>query len=104
MISSNKQGNENSCVISEIEIREFIADYLSKAEGVNGSEVIEQADDVDSIDYLQQGFVDSFGLMRFVFELEEAFKVEISPDDMAAPSFRSVGGVIQTIMSKLKEL
>ena len=101
MTSINKQQNEPSSAFTDTEIRQFIVDYLSKFDSAG---VLERFNDIDTIDYLQQGFIDSFGLMHFVFELEETFKVEIVPDDMAQPSFRCVGGVIQTVLNKLKEL
>lgn len=47
--------------------------------------------------YLDEGLVDSMGLVELVLEIEQRFGVRFEPEDMQATEFRTVGGVIATV-------
>ena len=40
-------------------------------------------------------------MVKFIIQIEDEFKIEISDDDMLSDSFQSVGGLVEIIMAKL---
>lgn len=57
--------------------------------------------DLARLDYIDAGYVDSIGIIKFVLEIEEAFDVAIGEDELTSPEFRTVEGVIALIEGKL---
>ena len=57
---------------------------------------------VDNFRYFETGHVDSLGLMKFIVQIEDKYKIEISEDDMQNDNFQSVAGLASIIASKLK--
>lgn len=55
----------------------------------------------ESFDYMQSGHIDSMGLIKFMLEIEAKYDIEITEDDMESPSFRTLGGIVSIIDSKL---
>ncbi len=55
----------------------------------------------DDFDYVAAGLVDSLSLLRFVLELESTLQVNISNEDILDPRFRTVGGLIDILETKL---
>jgi acyl carrier protein len=74
-------------------IRSFIFNYLQK-------EYTFPDDDVDTINYVKSGYVDSLTMLKFVVELEDTFGIEFSDDELSLPDFKIVGGLIKLIESK----
>ncbi len=54
----------------------------------------------DSDSLLEQGIVDSFGLIHLVGELEKRFEVKIEPDDLQKENFESVSAMVRFIKTK----
>lgn len=76
------------------EIEEFILKYLSK-KGKLPKDI-----NIDEFNYIDTGYVDSMGLLKFVVELEQEFDIEISDDDMMLPEFKKIGGLGALIQAK----
>ena len=76
------------------EIRQFIIKYISKkgklSAGVN----------LDEFNYIDTGYIDSMGILKFVVELEQKFDIQISDDDIMLPEFKTIGGLISMIENK----
>lgn len=51
--------------------------------------------------YLDHGHVDSLGLIKFIFEIEDEFQIQFSPEETQSDEFRTVGGLASLIRSKL---
>lgn len=62
---------------------------------------IEIHHDVDKVRYLEQGWLDSFDLIDFIVYLEKEFEIEFTPEDLQSEVFRTIGGVVDTILKKL---
>ena len=75
-----------------IQIRDFIAQNLLFSD--NGF----QYDDDDS--FLQEGIVDSVGVMDLVSFVEENFKVVVDDQEIVPNNFDSVNKVAQYVRSK----
>ena len=75
-----------------VQIRDFIAQNLLFSD--NGF----QYDDDDS--FLQEGIVDSVGVMDLVSFVEENFKVAVDDQEIVPNNFDSVNKVAQYVRSK----
>ncbi len=76
-------------------VREYVLDALQREysfkEGV----------DIDKINYVEEGYMDSLGLLRFIGELEDEFSIEFTDDELFSSSFRIVGELITMIEEKV---
>ncbi len=78
-------------------VSEFILKLLQKKYS------IERDIDIDTLNYVESGYVDSLGIIQFVFEIEDEFGIEFSDEELAAPSFKIVGELIKLIERKVME-
>lgn len=78
------------------DIKSFVLKQLEK------KQTLPRDADVDSYAYLDSGHVDSMGVMKFVVQLEDAFNIEITPEDMVSERFRTVGGLVALLSEKLR--
>ena len=51
--------------------------------------------------YLDAGHIDSFGITRLIFSIEDEFGIVLSPDDTQSDEFRLVGGIVSIVMERL---
>ena len=65
--------------------------------------MIQQSVDLEELNYVEEGYVDSFGLVQFVFDLEEQFDITFSDEEMMSEEFRIVGKLINLIESKVNK-
>lgn len=76
-------------------VREYVLDALQREysfkEGV----------DIDKINYVEEGYMDSLGLLRFIGELEDEFSIEFTDEELFSSSFRIVGELITMIEDKV---
>jgi acyl carrier protein len=77
------------------DIRQFIVKSIGK------KAKLPRYIDIDSLNYIDSGYVDSLGIIKFVADIEAAYDIEISDSDIESPEFRTVGGLISIICSKL---
>lgn len=47
--------------------------------------------------YLDEGLVDSIGVVELVMEIESALGVRLEPEHMQSEEFRTIGGLIRII-------
>jgi len=59
--------------------------------------------DIAAYRYLDSGHIDSLAIAGFIFSIEDRFEIEFLPEDTQSDEFRTVGGLINIINSKLKE-
>ena len=79
------------------DIKEFIIDYLQR-------EYTIEAEDIMSLNFVETGYVDSFGLLTFILSLEQEYGIEFSEEELQDPSFKVVGSLIETVAKKVAEL
>jgi acyl carrier protein len=77
------------------EIKRGVMSLLEKKQRLPKSE------NIGAYRYLDAGHIDSLGVMNFILQLEDLFKVEISDDDMLSEQFQTVDGVVELILRKL---
>lgn len=55
----------------------------------------------DEVDFYLRGYVDSFGIIELIEEVEEHFAVRFEDEEFRQPSFRTIGGVARLVARKL---
>ncbi len=63
---------------------------------------IPDSKEVEKVRYLDEGWVDSFDVIDFLTYLETEFNISFQPEELQTDSFRTIGGVIDTILRKLQ--
>tara|TARA_R110001592_G_scaffold27683_1_gene102024 strand:- start:204 stop:488 length:285 start_codon:yes stop_codon:yes gene_type:complete len=76
-------------------IRAFVLDK------VQSKEKLPEMDEIDDLKYIDEGYVDSIGLIKFIVEIETEFDIEIDDDDIASLEFRTIGGLCSLINNKI---
>lgn len=79
------------------EVREFILDRLQKEYS------FKEGTEIEKINYVEEGYMDSLGLIQFIGELEDEFDIEFSDEEMMDDSFRVVGSLIDLVTKKVGE-
>lgn len=78
-------------------VRDFIVEYIQREYTI--------PDDVDimNLNYMEEGYVDSLGLIQFVTMIEDEFGITFSDDDLASPDIKVVGKMAELVISKMEE-
>ena len=83
-------------VIMNNAARDFIVSLLEK------KQAIPKNLNVSDYRFMESGHIDSLGIMKFILQIEDKFKIEISDEDMVSQQFQTVGGLSELITNKLK--
>jgi acyl carrier protein len=51
--------------------------------------------------YLDEGHIDSFAIVNFIINLEDAFGIELSAEDTQSDEFRTVEGIVGIVIERL---
>lgn len=62
---------------------------------------IDDIENVDKINYIEDGYIDSLGIVQFIVALEEAFDIEFTNEEVDSDAFRVVGSLIEMIEKKI---
>ncbi|MDR0454154.1 MAG: acyl carrier protein [Deferribacteraceae bacterium] len=76
-------------------VKEFILKYLGK----KGS--LPVGIDIDTFNYIDTGYIDSMGMVKFLLELEKRFDIEITEADTLNKDFKTVGGLTKLINGRI---
>lgn len=79
-------------------VRDFILKYIER------NTPLPTGCEVDSFDYIQSGYVDSMGVVKFLVLLEAEFDIEITDQELMSSEFRTVGGVVDLIVMKMSNM
>jgi len=81
--------------IKDQEIKKFVIDYIEK----KGK--LPKNTDIENLNYIDSGYIDSIGIIKFIVEIEQRFNVQISDEDMMSEKFKTIKGLISIIKNKL---
>lgn len=59
--------------------------------------------DYESFDYIENGYVDSMGVVQFVAILEDEYHIEFTKEELFSGDFRTLGGLEKMIRSKIEK-
>lgn len=76
-------------------VSDFILGLLQK------KYTIDKNIDIKTLNYVESGYVDSLSIIQFIVEIENEFGIEFSDDELADPSFKVVGELINLIERKM---
>ena len=77
------------------QVEEYILNYIQK------NYTVPVDTDIYSLNYVEQGYVDSLGFIKFIVELEEEFGFEFSDDELGMPDVKVVGELIKLVREKI---
>jgi acyl carrier protein len=80
--------------LDEAAVREVVHAFVQKKDRLPA------AFDADTFDYLDQGYVDSIGVIQFMGLLEERFGIVFEDADLESPEFRTLGGLVRMVLTK----
>lgn len=77
-------------------VKEFIIDYIQREYTI--------PDDIDiiNLNFVEEGYVDSLGLVQFIYTLEDEFGISFSDDDLQKPEIKIVGKLIAIVENKME--
>jgi acyl carrier protein len=58
--------------------------------------------DILKFEYLDYGQIDSLEVIDFIIFLKKKFKINLTSKDIHSKKFRTIGGLIEIILDKLK--
>lgn len=76
-------------------VREFVIDYIQREYTIS--------DDIDimNLNFVEEGYVDSLGLVQFIYTLEDEFGIFFSDEDLQNPDIKLIGKLIAIVESKM---
>lgn len=77
-------------------VKDFIIEYIQREYTI--------PDDIDiiNLNFVEEGYVDSLGLVQFIYTLEDEFGISFSDDDLQNPDIKVVGKLIAAVESKME--
>ncbi len=77
-------------------VKDFIIEYIQREYTI--------PDDIDiiNLNFVDEGYVDSMGLVQFIFTLEDEFGISFSEDDLQNPDIKIVGKLIAIVETKME--
>ena len=60
--------------------------------------------DLKTFDLMENGYIDSMGLVQFVALLEDEFDIEFSAEELLSPKFKTVAGLESIIEGKVSKI
>ena len=76
-------------------VREFVLDALQREYSFKKNV------DVNTINYIEEGYMNSLGLVLFIAELEEEFGIEFTEEELSSSEFRTIGSLIAMVEYKI---
>lgn len=78
-------------------VKDFVIDYIQREYTI--------PDDVDimNLNFVEQGYVDSLGLIQFIYTLEDEFGITFSDEDLKNDDLKVVGKLISIVESKIED-
>ena len=79
------------------EIVQKIVKILNKRKPIH----VDHNQKIENYNFIENGHVDSIGLIKFIFEIEEKFKITLSEKDTLSKNFGKILGLSKIIKSKI---
>lgn len=80
-------------------IKRWLAQWLADQAALESTDL----PDLETTNYFQAGWIDSFGFINFVAEIESEFGVQFSNDDFQDRDFSTIGGLARLILARQQE-
>ena len=77
------------------DIKEFVTEYIQR------EYTVPEDRDIMTLNYIDEGYIDSMGYVQFIATIEDEFDIEFEVEDIENPDTKIVGKLIELIESKL---
>ncbi len=77
-------------------VKDFVVDYIQR------EYTIPDDTDILNLNFVDEGYVDSLGLVQFIYTLEDEFGITFSDEDLQNPDIKVVGKLIAIVESKME--
>ena len=78
-----------------IKVRDYVLDVLQSEYS------FKTGIDVDEINFIEEGYMDSLKLVQFIVELEDEYGIEFTENEIDSQDFQKVGTLIALIEKKI---
>ena len=78
-----------------MEPREYILNELQKEYS------FKDGVDVNSVNYIAEGYMDSIGIVQFIVELEGEYCIRFTDEELSDQNFKVVGKLIEMVEKKI---
>jgi Phosphopantetheine attachment site. len=75
-------------------VKEFIVEYIEREYS------IPDGTDLDTFNFMEEGYIDSMGLIQFIAVLEDEFGIEFSDEELSGEEIKIVGKLAKLIEDK----
>ncbi len=79
-----------------MDIKDYVVGLIQKKYN------IDESVNIDTLNYVEEGYIDSLGIIQFIAEIEDKFNIEFSDEEIMTNEFRIVGELIRLIERKVK--
>lgn len=77
------------------DVKEFVTEYIQR------EYTVPEDKDIMTLNYIEEGYIDSMGFIQFISTIEDEFGIEFEVEDIENPDMRIVGKLIEIIKDKL---
>ena len=76
-------------------VKDFIVDYIQREYTI--------PDDIDvmGLNYVEEGYIDSMGLIQFITVIEDEFNITFTDEELAGEDVKVVGKMVDLVTSKM---
>ena len=78
-------------------VKDFIVDYIQR------EYTIPDDTDILNLNYVEEGYIDSMGLIQFIAVIEDEFNISFTDDDLASEDVKVVGKMVNLVVSKMED-
>ena len=78
-------------------VKEFIVDYIQR------EYTIPEDTDIMNLNYVEEGYIDSMGLIQFIAVIEDEFNITFTDEDLASEDVKVVGKMVNLVTSKMED-
>ena len=79
------------------EVRDFILDYIEREYS------IPEGTDRMNFNYVEEGYIDSLGLIQFIAVIEDEFGIVFTDEELSGEDIKVVGKLVGMILRKREE-
>lgn len=76
-------------------VKDFIIDYIQR------EYTIPEDVDIMNMNYVEEGYIDSLGLIQFIAVIEDEFGITFSDEDLAGEDIKIVGKLVELVSAKM---
>ena len=77
-------------------VKDYIVDYIQR------EYTIPEDIDLMNLNFVEEGYIDSIGLIQFIAVIEDEFGIAFSDADLASEDVKVVGKLVDLVSSKME--